>query len=268
MILHTSIPLTTRRYLLALGCLSAFALAGCDDSKPVDPSVEGKAHAPLSAASLSAPDASEAMAALYPGGPPKGRKLSPFGVRELPGDDPSRQVAFIVAEETEPVQGSQLDVGAVVFARQGNGWRVESKHPHIGKIGDARMNEDPVDIARIEIGPGRIAFLLPSGGYNQGISEQGVNVFAYEQGRFLDLGIVFTGANNEGACIESDDSETASAAPCWEYTGEILPQKGANPDYFDLEVKRQGEYAVNGAIVPVSDVTCRFDGKSYACPED
>ncbi len=259
-------PARLREKAAVLACLTMLALAGCDRPPAADASEANAPAAPIVAAEP--PAARDAMALLFPKGAPKGYRLSLLGSQALPGA--GRQAVFISAEPTAPLPAAMdgIVVGAVVFAQTANGWRAETVQGHIATIGQVRMTDDPVEIARLGIGRASVAFLVPDGGYGQGISEEGSRVLAYDKGRFSDLGFVRTGANNQGACSDDEDSKGGEGIPCWEYTGTLSAQPGSSPDHFDLKVRRSGEHNVNGAIVPAKDVVCTFDGKKYVCPDD
>jgi hypothetical protein len=247
----------------ALFYLTILATPGCDGTPPTGSSgLAQKATAPAEP-----PSASQAMALLYPGSTGQGRKLSLLGTGELPGQTPQRRVVFITTDAMDPTPVAGLDVGAVVFVLDGDHWRAELVQPHIGIVAEERMTEDPLVIRRIDIGPSSVAFLVPDGSSNQGITVEGAHVFGYEKGRFADVGFIEVGEENGGNCADDDEGKALGRAPCWEYTGDIMAQPGARPDHHDLSVKRHGTRLVNGVIVPAKDIRCTFDGKRYVCPE-
>jgi hypothetical protein len=237
---------------------------GCD--KPSQPDTRGPA-ATAEAAPTAPPSVNAAIALLYPVGSGAGQKLSLLGTGELSVGTQRKQIVFVAASAAASTPVDNLNVSAVVFAPSGGRWWPELVQQHIGTVADMRMTDDPVVIRRIGIGPASAAFLVPDGGSNQGITVNGVHVFAYENGHFADFGFVKTGEENGGNCADDEGGKALGRTPCWEYSGNIVVRPGLTPGRYDLIIKRQGTQFAKGAVAPVKDIVCTFTGRQYACSD-
>ena len=263
--MRNACPLPTRRPA-ALGLVAVLGLASlqlccCEWGRTLE-AAEVRPDAPRTV--YAKPSARDANRLLFPDGAAKKFESTLLGVQTLRERAQERQVFFVSSMPRPTVPGASARLSAVVFVRQGDSWLAEAVERNIAKIGEKRMTDDPVDIPLLEIAPGRMAFLVPDGGYFQGIGEEGVRVLSYRPGHFADLGYVRVSANNQGACEEG----TISKVACWEYKGRLSTQRGKSADYFDLRVRRTGERELKGRIVRATDVVYTFNGTRYTSRDD
>ena len=121
-------------------------------------------------------------------------------------------------------------LGAAVFYRSGNTWRILIRQDYLAVAG-AWGKFHPGD--RVRVGPSVIGILFHDESTGQGQRVGSALLIAPVDGTIRNLAVIDSTADNEGNCGQA-------AGPCFKYTSRVAFVPGQNPKFYDLTVNYSG----------------------------
>jgi hypothetical protein len=146
-----------------------------------------------------------------------------------------------LAEEPFDCHACLPGIGAALFTRAADGWRMDAGSPYITTLGAWGGAPEP---SLRSLGAGPTALVFESSYCSGGTMETHETWLLPHDGRVREALTLRTGGNNDGDC----GPETPDGPACWVDTAEMrwVPGAGGNGAAAELEVTRRRDGAVVG----------------------
>jgi hypothetical protein len=169
-----------------------------------------------------------------------------------------RLLVFETNEADNDCHACRGTVGAAIFTRDGELWRVAASEREITPGPPYGASAEGA-VSLLKIGPDRYALSISSSDMHFGIIQGGVSLVEVKPG-FPGVFMLMLSGNNEGNCTEDTDPASTepglvSEQPCYDYSGDLAVVPGTNADYYDLAVAFRGTRVLedDGKLVPFNE---------------
>jgi hypothetical protein len=174
---------------------------------------------------------------------------------------------FLIITETERFFDSchacTVVLGGAIFHRIDSLWYLKALNRSIAAAGS--WGKAPTNMSLVEIGPDLHAVFVRDRFMAQGDYQENLFVVGPAGDRVERLFFFFDAAGENGYCREEADKDADDRGKCVAYDSTTTFQRGSDPDYFDIEIVREGtNYDDYGNVKPFKEVfSYRFNGCSY-----